>query len=103
LWQYEIRLIAFTLIVDDGGVKYVGKENAVHLINALKEHYEVTEDWAGKLYCGISLEWDYKNGTVDLPMPGYIENTLHKLQHKKPDRPQHGPYPARTPQYGTKA
>jgi hypothetical protein len=33
-------------------------------------------------------------------MPGYIANTLHKLQHKQPDRPQHAPCPARTPQYG---
>jgi hypothetical protein len=78
----------------------LGKENADHLLNALKEHYEVTEAWAGKLYCGISLDWNYDNKTVDLSMPGYIANALHKSQHKHPDRPQHAPYPARTPQYG---
>jgi hypothetical protein len=39
----------------------LGIENADHLLNALKEDYEVTEDWAGKLYCGISLDWDYEN------------------------------------------
>jgi hypothetical protein len=33
-------------------------------------------------------------------MPGYIANALHNFQHKQPDRPQHAPYPARTPQYG---
>jgi hypothetical protein len=33
-------------------------------------------------------------------MPGYIANALHKFQHKQPDRPQHAPYPAHTPQYG---
>jgi hypothetical protein len=33
-------------------------------------------------------------------MPGYIANALHKFQHKYPYRPQHTPYPARTPQYG---
>jgi hypothetical protein len=64
--------------------------------------YEVTEDWSGKLYCGISLDWDYKKKTVDLSMPGYIANALHKIQHKTPDQRQHAPYPARTPQYGSK-
>eukprot|EP00804_Cyclotella_cryptica_P022067 CCRYP_000972-RA/>CCRYP_000972-RA protein AED:0.46 eAED:0.46 QI:0/0/0/1/0/0/3/0/138 len=27
-----------------------------HLINALKEHYDVTVDKEGKLYCGITLD-----------------------------------------------
>jgi hypothetical protein len=89
-------------VVDDFGIKYSGKEIANHLLNALKENYEVTEDWAGKLYCGISLDWDYKNKTVDLSMPEYIANALHKFQHKQPERPQHAHYPARTPQYGSK-
>jgi hypothetical protein len=35
-------------------------------------------------------------------MPGCISNTLHKFQHKQPERPQHAPYPAPKPQYGTK-
>jgi hypothetical protein len=47
LWRHEKRQIAFTLAVDDGGVKYVGEENTNHLLNALKEHYEVMEYWAG--------------------------------------------------------
>ena len=37
-------VFSFTLIVDDFGVKCVGNENADHLINVLKEHYEVAED-----------------------------------------------------------
>jgi endonuclease I len=97
LWRHYRKPVTFTLVVDDFGIKYLGKDNADHLLNALKENYEVTEDWAGKLYCGISLDWDYKNKTVDLSMPGYIVNALHKFQHKKPERPQHAPYPARTP------
>jgi hypothetical protein len=71
-------------------------------LNTLKQHYEVTEDWEGKLYCGILLKWDYENRTVDLSMPGYIENALHKFQQKLPNKPQHAPYPARKPQYGSK-
>jgi hypothetical protein len=102
LWRHDTNPVTFTLVVDDFGIKYSGKENADHLLNALKKNYEVTKDWAGKLYCGISLDWDYKNKTVDLSMPGYIANALHKFQHKQPERPQHAPYPARTPQYGSK-
>ena len=43
-WEHDTRPISFTLIVDDFGVKYVGKENTDHLINVLEEHYEVAED-----------------------------------------------------------
>jgi hypothetical protein len=70
LWRHHTKPVTFTLVVDDVGIKYWGKENTDHLLNALKENYEVTEDWAGKLYCGISLDWDYKNKTLDLSMPG---------------------------------
>jgi hypothetical protein len=100
LWCHKTRPITFTLVVDDFGVKYIGKKHDNHLLNALKQHYEVTADWEGKMYCGILLKWDYENRTVDLSMPGYIENTLHKFQHKPPNRSQHAPYPARKPQYG---
>jgi hypothetical protein len=50
----------------------------------------------------ITLDWGYENGMVDLSMSGYIEITLHKFQHKQPNRPQHAPYPVRTPQFGSK-
>jgi hypothetical protein len=102
LWWCDTNPVTSTLVVDDFGIKYSGNENTDHLLNALKENYEVTENWAGKLYCGISLDWYYKNKKVDLSMPGYIANALHKFQHKQPERPQHAVYPARTPQYGYK-
>jgi hypothetical protein len=54
LWKHETRPIAFTLVVDNFGVKYVGKEHADHLIQCIKETYELTEDWTGDLYCGIN-------------------------------------------------
>ena len=43
LWTHETRPISFTLVVDDFGVKYVGKEHALHLINILKQHYEIID------------------------------------------------------------
>jgi hypothetical protein len=43
----------------------------------------------GSAYCSLKLEWDYTNGTVDLPMPGYIKAALHKYQHPAPTRHEH--------------
>ena len=37
-WTHKTRPISVTLLVDNFGVKYVGKEHADHLINALKQH-----------------------------------------------------------------
>jgi hypothetical protein len=44
LWKHFTCPIAFTLIVDDFGVKYVGKEHADHLIQSIKRDYELTKD-----------------------------------------------------------
>ena len=43
-WRHNTRPICVTLIVDDFGVKYVGKEHADHLIKLLREHYVVEDD-----------------------------------------------------------
>ena len=37
LWRHRWGPIVFTLIVDDFGVKYMGKHHADHLLNALRE------------------------------------------------------------------
>ena len=103
LWKHSTRPISFTLVVDDFGVKYVGREHAEHLIACIKKTYELTEDWTGDLYCGIKLNWDYKARTVDLSMPGYIKNVLQKYKHRMPTSPQHCPYSPAPKQYGDKA
>jgi len=76
LWKHVSRPIAFTLVVDDFGVKYVGKKHADHLVNALKKNYNISEDWTGSLYCGITLDWNYTQRTLDISMPGYIKKQL---------------------------
>jgi hypothetical protein len=42
LWLHKTRPISFTLVVDDFAVKYVGKQHAEHLQNALLQTYELT-------------------------------------------------------------
>jgi hypothetical protein len=89
LWRHVTRPIQFTLVVDDFGVQYVGKEHAQHLIDALETDYKVSKYWTGGIYCGINMKWDYENKHVNLSMHGYIKDALHKFQHPVPKRPQY--------------
>jgi hypothetical protein len=103
LWTHDTRPVSFSLVVDDFGVKYVGREKAEHLMACIKKDYSISSDWNGTAYCGLTLEWDYKNRTVDLSMPGYIKANLHKYQHTAPARPEHAPHTWNPPIYGAKA
>jgi len=103
LFKHESRPIAFCLVVDDFGVKYVGKEHALHLLQTLQNaDYVVTTDWEGKQFCGITLNWDYDNSTVDLSMPGYIAKALQRFDHPAPTSPEDSPHEAAPIQYGAK-
>ncbi len=78
----------------------MGKEHADHLISCLqRETYKLTEDWAGDLYCGISLPWDYVRRTLDILMPGYIKKQLLKYKHIM-RQVQHCPYLPEPKRYG---
>ena len=96
------RPTSFTLVVDDFGVKFVGKEHAQHLYDTLDRWYDVTTDWSGSKYVGITLKWDYDKRTLDTSVPGYVKGALHELQHPPPTKPQHTPAQARAIQYGKK-
>jgi hypothetical protein len=102
LWKHDTRPLSFSLVVDDFGVKYVGREHAEHLMECIKKNYNISSDWNDSAYCGLTLEWDYKNRTVDLSMPGYIKAALHKYQHAAPARPEHAPHTWNPPIYGAK-
>jgi hypothetical protein len=102
LWTHDTRPISFLLVVDDFGVKYVGREHAEHLMTCIKKDYNISSDWNVTSYCGLTLDWDYKNRTVDLSMPGYIKAALHKYQHPAPARPEHAPHGWNPPIYGAK-
>jgi hypothetical protein len=103
LWKHDTHPVSFLLVVDDFGVKYVGLEHAEHLMACIKKHYEISSDWKGSAYCGLTLEWDYKNRTEDLSMPGYIKAALQKYQHPALPRPENAPHKCNPPMYGDKA
>ncbi|EJK62273.1 hypothetical protein THAOC_17120, partial [Thalassiosira oceanica] len=102
LWKHDWRPIQFTLVVDDFGVKYVGKEHAEHLASAIRQNYKVTEDWTGNRYIGITLDWDYDKRQVHLSMPGYTKKALKQFGHKAPKQRQNAPYPHTPPNYGAR-
>ena len=42
------------------GIEYVGKKHAEQLTHTTQEHYQVSMDWDGKHYCGISIKCNYQ-------------------------------------------
>ena len=100
LYTHNKRKTTFTLVVDDFGIKYHHKHDALHLLEVLKQKYTITTDWKGELYIGISLKWNYKKRIVDLSMPGYIDRALTRFLHITPTRSQHSPFAAPLPVFG---
>jgi hypothetical protein len=47
LWTHDNRPISFSLVVDNFGVKYVGREHAEHLMACIKKNYNISSDWNG--------------------------------------------------------
>ena len=94
LWKHITRPVQFTLVVDDFGVKFVGKEHAQHLLDTLQSYYTVDVDWDGSRYCGISLNWDYDERTLDIAIPGYVNAKLKEYEQPPPSKPRHTPFPA---------
>jgi hypothetical protein len=91
LWLHKTRPISFTLIFKDFTVKYVGKQHAEHLRNALLRSYELTNDWTATVYSGMTLKWYYDTRTCDISMPVYVSKVSSKFQHDSPKHPQHTP------------
>ena len=102
LWHHKWRPIKFPLVVDDFGVKYIGKEHAEHLMSIIHQHCQLTEDWEGKLYIGLKLDWDCDQRWVHISMPGYVGKAHQEFGHKMPTRQQDSPYLHTSPKYGAK-
>ena len=102
LWKHKTRNIKFCLCVDDFGIKYFSKTDINHLINAIAEHYKYTVDWEGSNYCGLTFDWHYKDGYVDVSMGNYIHDSLKRLNHNPTKQPQYSPHKHVPIKYGTK-
>jgi hypothetical protein len=102
LWYHDTRPTKFCLCVDDFGVKYYSKEDANHLLSSLRSSgFTVSTDWAGKNYCGLTFDWNYNDGYVDISMPNYVKEALHKFHHVSKGK-CHAPHKWSVPAYGSK-
>ena len=69
----------------------------------LQEHYKISNNWDGKCYLGLDLDWDYENHKVHLSMLTYVTAALKHFNHTHPHKPQQQPYPHVKPIYGATA
>ena len=92
MWEHKTRKTKFCVCVDDFGIKYYNTEDLNHLLNSLRDNYKCTVDMEGKHYCGLTFYWNYKDGYVDVAMPGYVREALHRLGHKTKRFPQYSPH-----------
>ena len=70
-------------------MKFVGEHHTNHLKKLLDHWYDMTMDWSGGKYVGISLQWDYKNRILDTSVPGFVKSKLHEHQYSTLAKPQH--------------
>ena len=100
MWRHKTRRTMFALCVDDFGVKYFNNNDLQHLITTLQQHYTILIDKEGKHYCGLTLEWNYSKGFVDISMPGYVPKALLKFNHKLLNKRQYAPHTYYKPIFG---
>jgi hypothetical protein len=48
LWKHDTCPMSFSLVVDNFGVKYVGKENALHFLDTVQQYYKCSYKWKGE-------------------------------------------------------
>jgi hypothetical protein len=50
-------------------------------MTSIKKHCEISIYWTGSAYCGLKIDWDYNNWTVNLSRLGYIKATPNNYHH----------------------
>ena len=82
LFKHKTNGVVFTLVVDDFLIKYKGRENVDHLLNVLRELYQITTDFSKESlkYVGITLRYNRKKRHIDMSVPGYVVKALKRFQ-----------------------
>ena len=92
----------FALCVDNFGIKYNSEQYLQHLVTTFKKYYNIFINKEGRNYCGLTFDWHYKEGFVDISMPGYVPKALDQFNHPSPIWPQYAPHTWSRPNYGQK-
>jgi len=68
----------------------------------LLELCRLSTDWSGSRHCGLAIDWDCEQRTVDISMPGCVERALQRFQHPAPAQGQHSPHKCQDIKHGAK-
>ena len=79
LFRHATRPIAFTLIVDDFGIKYTNLADADHLFAALRELYVITTDMSGEQYIGLHINHNRIKHTITISIPEYVNKAIKRF------------------------
>jgi hypothetical protein len=101
MFRHKTRNIAFVLVVDDFGIKYVSESDLSDLVRVLQLKYSLTLDMSGTTYLGLKINHDENEHTISISLPGYIERTLLSLNVIKSEKPVHNPVKYIPPVYGS--
>ena len=88
-WRHDTGPTMFTLCVENFGVNNFSKDDAIHLINAVKDNQKITTGCTGSLYCGLTLDCHYNEGFVNISLIGNFHCSIRTFDHPPPKRPQH--------------
>jgi hypothetical protein len=100
LFRHTTRPIAFSLVVDDFGVKYRDKADVEDLLKVLRQLYVVKEDWTGDSYIGLTINHDFPAHTITISMPGYVKAALARFSAPSSGvTPTHCPLPFTQPTF----
>ena len=77
LWKHKTLPMNFTLVVDDLGIKHVKQEAAEHLLVTLRKQHEISTDWNGNNYLGLTLDWSCDS------MPKHVTLSMPKIHSRR--------------------
>ena len=102
LFTHVTRSVKFSLVVDDFAVLYKQTADAQHLMDCLREEYEITADWEACKYLGMTINFGAHQGhrIVTLTMPGYVQSGIIRFGKDISDKPLDAPGIYAPPVYG---
>jgi len=100
LFGHKTRKTTFTLVVDDFFCVAMSEDDKNHLINAVKELYEITIDHKASKYLGLKLDWEEDMTSVLITMPNRIKQACERFGIESPAKPIDSPAAYTKPVYG---
>ena len=73
IWKHKTCKTRFCLCVINFGVKLFNDAGKTHFLDSLEQYYSISVDRKGTNYLGLTIDWNYSGGYVDIFMPGYIK------------------------------